>query len=276
MLEDSDVTPLVDISLNGPPVTPVPPTVNPKVEPKVEAPKEPEKPSHPDYLRQIARNFGFLDSDIDSVGTPELERVVALASKSRPQEFIPQPQPKVPEPEPEEVIDWDKDEDGKPYTEDQYAAPIRNSAKEAKALKKEVAELKKLLIAQTENQIKQTRTQMIDQSFADLGKDYQRLFGKGSIAAMKDDLESAMRNTALSMAGVPVDHPEYHARLRKAADKLLAKFVPVQETNGHAPKNRITEEEWDQGALAATTQRKSPQRPKSRFEEVLEEVRAER
>lgn len=276
MLEDSTDIQIPEFTLAEKPVTPPAPEV------------VPPKPAHPQFLQNIAANLGFSTAEMESVGTPELENVVSLATKFKQKQFEQQFQqpvaPVVTPPEPE-VYDWGLDAEGKPLTEESVIPGLRG-VKEIPALKKELAELRQQLAQERQAIQNKSRAQTIDEAFAGLGKDYKFLFGEGSITKFqRDDPEAVMRQSALAAVGVPETDPSFPARLRKVADNIRTRLAPVEQTNGTPPKNRIAPadyeeknavEEWNQGALATATQRKSPASPKTRFQEHLEEVRRER
>lgn len=255
-------------------------------------------PSHPPYLVETAVNLlGYGQEELQSMTTPELERMVQYASRVRTQQFREmqemqrayqaqqQTARQTPEPVQEESI-WGVSPEGNPLTERDFLPPVRNTVKAIPEIRRENAALRKKL-EEIENHIRnqgaQSQRNLIDSAFDNLGKEYSAIFGKGSISNYRpDDVEVTMRNAVLASVGVPPESPEFMARFRASAQKIRARLAPVGETNGSAPKNRVSGyeipdiDEWNAGALAPTTQRKAPAGKMTDYERIKAEVDAER
>lgn len=265
--------------------------------------QQPQAPAkHPEFVRNMAQNLAFTQEQINSVDTATLEQMLVVAHRTREHERAQnrQAQQQVPQPQPQAQADpeWSwgevEEDDGagkkvKRKVTDEDVVPGLLTVKEIPALKKELAELRQIIAHQQRQEQNKSRTQMLDEAFDALGPDFQSLVGKGGAAQFKPDddgtqaPELEMRNMIFRMAGVPENHPEFSARLRKAAAKARAKFAPAQQTNGtHAPNrvapyvNQQQVEEWNAGGLAASTNVNSPTAPQSEFDQYLAEVQAER
>ena len=115
-----------------------------------------------------------------------------------------------------------------------------------------------------------TRAGMIDAAFDHLGKDYEKYFGAGTGAEMKNDSSEMQRRMAIiKAASIDWSKGAAHVKqqIKKAAELVYPPApepyteVPSVPTNGHGP----TEEQkrWTEAQLQRPSNRESPQ-PKGR------------
>lgn len=230
------------------------------------------QPKHPAYLVNQAKQFGFSDEEIEEFSQNQLgntmwrlqQRQEAMRDQSARDRAIVDPptrQAPPPAPEPEENL---TDEGWDPELNKRFKI-LQDQRKEMAALKAEIATLKE----SDKRRVISDEARIIDQCFEKLGADYESVFGKGSIQDLAPESPERVRRQAAHLAAIQSNDGSYLSRLHKTAKLMFppkAKEVakPANEyetppTNGVKP--RITQEEWDDAALAKPTARKATELP---------------
>ncbi len=250
---------------------------------EVPASPPPTPRKHPASLRRLAIRLGASEDAINQTSTSDLadwieeqqivlererdshERSRAVQNFNRKQEEAPAPvTPK--EPDDLDVIEqFEKESNLDP----KLAAIFKKLVKENRESKEQVGSLKK----QADDRVIASAEERIDDCFATLPDKYQKLFGNGTLAECTAS-ERKRRGAAFIAAQIDARNPPSPKILAKKlmaeADELfsVAPDEPAEDSNGYAsleqPKNgkalngkRFTEEDFEQGTLARTTQRSS-------------------
>ncbi len=245
----------------------------------------PKKYTHTKRLQRIATDFGIAQEEIDSTPPEQLDDLLyhlnrqLLADRERrfnpPPRELPAEQPAVTAPVvDEDAVDWGTDEEGKPYDENAYQKPIAKTIKTAAELRKKNKELEERLARLEGREVERMtseRDRSIDSAFSKLGAAFEPIFGKGDIANLaKDSDERAARIAIVSMIG-QLKEGTLEQRIAKAAKLVYGRFAKNSEAPSQyeaddaeptprkpAQRNgRITQEDWEAGALARPTQREA-------------------
>jgi hypothetical protein len=239
-------------------------------------------------LVEQATSFGYTEEEIEAMPTHILgktmhrmgqeqlrfrDEMLRARQVSDGQVRAPQPPPT---PVEEDIqLDWGQDEDGRQLTEKDFHPGVVKALKQiAMKQQKETKGLREELSKrdQRDEQRELNRAAAVyDAAFAALGKDYEHLVGTGPGREMGEDKKAEYRRRIAILTEAQAD-PRIHtvaqvkARVKAAADLL---FPPVRRapyaevpkpgkpTNGQAPAQRITPEEWEEGGLARPTSRKA-------------------
>jgi hypothetical protein len=245
---------------------------------------------HPAYLVQQAQEYGFDESEINDTPTHVLGKMVHNMMRQQMQARsdaarealqvhgqVRNPAPEPPPPEEEFDIDFGTDpESGRKLTAQDFhpglIAAFKHQAKQNReAQQKLQAELAKR--DQRDEQRELNRAASIyDAAFAGLGPEYENIFGKGPGREMGADQQGAYKRRIAVLTEAQAD-PRQHtvaqvkAKIKAAADLLFppVKAAPYAEVakgkNGTAPPQRITPEQWEEGALARPTARTAEEEP---------------
>ncbi len=266
--------------------TPVAPGTEPSVASTPPAapsapPKTPRK--HPPGLVRRALRHGAAQDEIDACTTLDLddwvEKQDLVIERERENNLrfnrgTPAPAEPKPAPEPEEDFGVSKEE----------LAEIHPSiVKMMSALKKENAELKKGLtetVARDQDRERRSKEEIYDSAFESLGEKYIKIFGEGTGGDLKGTDELQSRIAVLSAANISsADTPgQIKKKITTAANKLYGRILAPEATADSAGaydetptepqvprqpngKPRITKEQYENGALARTTQRTRKEAP---------------
>lgn len=239
---------------------------------KAEKPSE-TPPSHPAYLSELAKSFGFDDDDMKAMSSEALGRAITKAQKrdaewgQRLQSHQQQTQPQAKPPDPEPEIDFG-------LNPEEYDEKVVGAFNKAKSLHTETQkELKELRKALTENQERERArsqaqaTQLVDDAFEALGPEYEEYFGKGSVDDISKDPKLLRRRIiALQETGLNVgvaSGKQILNKLKKVADEVLGIKPKAKEPEEEpARPGRPTRREWNAGGTAVPTQRSNSEEPK--------------
>ncbi len=237
-----------------------------------------DKPKHSARVVRLAHEFGFSDATIDNLAPEALEDAVYDLVKERLQakadgskESIlagdrAQPAPaKVQEAVEQETIDWGKDDEGKPLSEDDHAPVVRSLAKDNAELKRQLkslsarlAELEGREVAR-HNESLARRADRVFQKNADL-------FGAGSVHELDRSSAEYDRRMAVLQAAERIQGGSIEERLTKATERLFPGRQSAEKKAEPAVKQR--EKDWEEGSLSKPTHRKGAAEPPSRSKAV--------
>lgn len=250
----------------------------------------PPAPKHPPQLVAQLEDYGYSAEDIEGM-SPVLAYKTAHAHGQQRLRFqneqlrarqVTEGQVRTPQPEPKEEeidLDFGVGEDGRPLTEQDFHPGLVRALKgmtkkqltENKLLREELAKRDERENARELNRA----AAVFDAAFAALGPEYELVVGKGPGREMTQANQDEYDNRIAILTRAQAD-PRQHtvaqvkARVKAAAEKMFGKFIgknpapyaevqkpgQVRLTNGAAPvKPRISQEDWEEGALARPTQR---------------------
>lgn len=239
------------------------------------AEKPSETPSHPAYLSELAKSFGFDEDDMKSMSSDALGRAITKAQRRdaewgrRFQEHQPKPQEPAKAPEPEPEIDFG-------LNPEEYDEKVVGAFNKAKSLhtetQKELKELRKALAENQERERARSQaqaTQLVDDAFEALGPEYEEYFGKGSVDDIASDPKLLRRRIiALQETGLNVgvaSGKQILNKLKKVADEVLGIKPKAKEEKAEEEPTRPgrpTRREWNAGGTAVPTQRSNAEEPK--------------
>lgn len=156
------------------------------------------KPNHPPGILFEARQLGFNQEEIDLLTPAELAREVR-SEKFRREQRAAARQPEPPRPaEEEDKIDWGKADDGTPYTEASYPAPVARAIKAQHAAEKR-AKAHEEEIANLKNQLNQASQQRTAEQIGGFFAKYPKLYGAEPLSAAPGSPEHARQAAVLAM-----------------------------------------------------------------------------
>lgn len=262
-----------------------------------ETPAAPPASTHPGYLVEFAKEFGFTDEEITSLSTEQLGRSVGILRKRdrermsqlsaeyqvhNPRQPVAPPAPVVPPPEPEIDLGIDESQYG-PGMIEAMKKVRRDSIKENQQLKEQLAAIQ----AQQQEQLQTASANHLDAAFDALGDGYEHVFGKGlGLEIEQDDPLSIQRRVEIIKAIAARDRINPYkispkalaAKIKSIADPLYKIQPPAPPkpaapadpyANGGLPTptngkgaSRFTPEQWEQAGLSTPTARKGSSEPK--------------
>lgn len=246
-------------------------------------PAVPVVADHPAALVQAAQEFGISDEEIAELPTRALFSQVSRLYKTQ-QQFIGQQamQRQIQDSQVKPLPPAEEDFDiGDPDFEQQVDPLIVKTIKKlGLQSRKEIESLRSELSKRDQRDADRALREnvaAIDTAFASLGKQYEKIFGKGGGVALQKSggPEFQRRIAALNAAGININEVNRETilgQLKGAADilfvlpsgadpytaaqRVAAEPTPVKPTNG-----RFTEQEWEESALAHPTQRTPTELP---------------
>ncbi len=254
----------------------------PSTTPAVETPEQ-KAPVHPDYLVHQARLFGVTDEQLQELSSNQLHNFV-VQQASRHAMLEAQDARRVDEHRNEPVVpkqppSQETEEDYITYLRDELRmdpkaiALFQAQSKRLKELEGKAGEIEK---RETTRQMR-TTADACEAAIEELGSKYEPFLGKGDLASLSQNSdEVACRRSIYAGAGID-ENVDSHATIKrkfmKQAQRIYGKAIPpdapkapekpanpyaAAPKNGNGPgkKPAVTEEEWDQGALATPTNRK--------------------
>lgn len=219
------------------------PDVPGKTAPKAAAPKpepiaplpveepEPTKQKHSDYLRRVANEFGFPQTDIDTLTSDQLWSEVnhlrdlqhaEYERANRGKQAVPTKGASVAPSEPEvDPLDaFDK--------EDAYTPEVKALASEVKRLRK-IAEKVDVLEKNETHRQGRTIEDAIDAAFEPLEKDHADLIGEGTIAELTQSNKAAVDNRVFVYRAAGIVNSDTPAQIKR---KITAAFQRLQAFGG--------------------------------------------
>lgn len=312
--DDTDATPAAVPS--APAGNPTPPAAPPGE--ALATPPAPVASRHSPRLLRLAEMVGIKPHEAEAMDAAALKEEIDLANREieitqrlssaqnaahQSRHEARQPLPPAPvAPEPEEQIDWGTNpETQSPYTENDYAKPVRDAVKAAHEARKEAKRLREELAKERESRQNESFIDYLERRFVERPD----LFGKGASGTLKPDSRELGRrrsvfNLVMGLQNAPgplaakydyvlntlfdpaAPPPAPSAPAAPAAPASVLQtppaVVPAAPAAGRNGHSRITEEQFEAAALAKPGTRKQvPEkkgiaRAKQRFQERMKEL----
>jgi hypothetical protein len=262
-------------------------------------PKAPPPPKHAPHTLRMAADLGIPQADIDGASAEELGRLVyhlhrqvlTEARESRRQEAQNgrqnvQPAVVAP-PQAPDGPDWGKDDNGKAFTEADYAPGVAAVIKKSHALEKKVQDLEARLEAlgsREQARERESAGDRIDRLFDSLGDEGAKRFGKGTWRDFTEDSPEYQRRMAVLLLMDKDRRGSLEARFKRAHDTIYGGVVlpdgasakggkgaeptppptrPKRPDGTFKSDSELNDDEraWMNGGLARPTQRKGAPEP---------------
>lgn len=244
------------------------PAVDSTPPPAAPAPTPATTPTVDPLVREVAVSLGFTEQEAATMTPAEVSRLLRVSrAATKPAEAAPPPPP------PEETIDWGRDENGNPYTEDNYEPAYAKAIKESFETKKQLKALQAQVEALNAQQRAERQTTLLSRVNAILEK-HPTLYGKGEVSP--DSPQGRRRrqvyehlNTLKTMTTPESDAEAAHNAL--FGDLTQTPAPPAAVTNG---QTRITPEQWAAAQLAAPTSRRGRDEPMDHRQARIRETEA--
>ena len=210
---------------------------------------------HPPSLIQAARALGIQDHHIKGASTDFLTDLVIRMSAAKPA-----PEAK-PVPVDEQKVRIDKLEaDG--LFPPEIIAVMRQEHAEKLALQAQVVTITQEFQKHTQRQRNREMDGAVDAAFNALPPEFEKMFGKGKLVDLPANLRDARIKHVQEFGVNQENYEAFGSVLKNWADKVKAAAAiinpPAAPTNGNGkkppvekPKGKLTEQEFDEGALAA-------------------------
>jgi len=217
----------------------------------------PEAPKPSPRFRRIAVDLGFSDEEIDG-STPEVLEAM-VHERQRAILYRENRQPDSPVQTPPPVIDWGKDEDGKPMAEADIHPGVANAMKE---MARQIADLRNLLHQSNQARVNETVDQQVERFFTEAN---DARYGKGPVSHTSQEYQRRMTiiQEAIRLAGPKADIKQRLAKLSEAKSNIESLWGTPAPTPP-APNTQTPEQKrWANAGLAMPTNRNVPAKQKS-------------
>jgi hypothetical protein len=255
---DTDPEPTPEPESPAPSPSAAPATSGTPVEAKAQpAPEEqPQPKKHPEALALLAADLGISQDEIDAATSDGLAMAIRHVMRANAQKTEPKA-----EAEAEPDIDLGLDESQyEPGLIGAMKKLARESAKEIKALKEELGQVRESEKAR----VSQENARRVDRVFESLGPDFESHFGKGpGLELAPESAELARRVSVLNFARQMKGDKPFDQKVKTAAG-LLFPAAP-KPTPPAADIEKILKDrqgEWQNGGVAKPTHRDTKELPK--------------